>query len=150
MKQVQLGQSLIEMIVVIGVVIVLVTGIIAGTTVTLSRSRDSNIRSAAVRYAQEGIELARSQRDSGWTAFAALGTPYTTYCVDDNGVFTATGTSCTTPNVTNLYVRSVNLELKDAGNPTLERMAVDVVVQWGDLTNSSNVVELKTDLTQWK
>lgn len=142
------GQTLVEMIVVIGVVIILVTGIIAGTSASLSRANDSELRSSAIRYAQEGIELARQMRDSGWTAFAALGAAPTTYCVGDDAVFTPSVGSCSTPNINNLYVRSITLRLVAPGDPTQTKVTVDVVVTWGGST--ANNVELKTDLTQWR
>lgn len=131
------------MIVVIGVVVLLTTGIIAGTSASLSRTSDSQLRSAAVRYAQEGIELSRSIRDDGWNAFAALGQVPSTYCVGDDTAFTATTSTCSTPNINNVYARSVTLTLT---TPT--SMSVDVVVNWG--ASSNNKVELKTDLTQWR
>jgi len=77
MKQ-QQGQSLVEMIVVIGVVVLLTTGIVVGTTTSLSRSETSETRSQALSYAQEGIELARGLRDAGWNTFTALGNPQST------------------------------------------------------------------------
>ena len=120
---------LIEMIVVIGVVVILTTGIIAGTSISLSRTQGNQIRSSALQYAQEGIELARQQRDAGWTAF-----------VNDQG---------TTESTIGIYTRSISLTLENPGAAD-ERMLVDVVVSWGDVTQTDNNVELKTTLTQWK
>jgi len=123
------GQMLIEMIVVIGVVVILTTGIIAGTSMSLSRTQGNQIRSSALQYAQEGIELTRQKRDAGWTAF-----------VNDQG---------TTESTLGIYTRSISLTLENTGLAD-ERMLVDVVVSWGDATQTENNVELKTTLTQWK
>ncbi len=135
------GQTLVEMIVVIGVVVVLATGIIAGTSISLSRGQGSQNRAMATTYAQEGIELARQLRDEGWTAFAAMGTAPTVYCVGADGAFLQASPSCT-PNISNLFTRSVTLALSGPD------MSVDVLVTWG--ANASGKVELKTTLTHWR
>ncbi len=138
------------MVVIIGIVVVLATGIIAGTSVSLSRAQDSTLRTTAVKYAQEGVELARQRRDEGWLAFAALGAVANTYCVGDDNEFIA-AQSCTTPNVGNQYIRSMTLELLNAGSETSERMRVTVTVSWGDVIATPNkAVTLTTDLTQWR
>ncbi len=142
------GQLLVEMIVVIGVVVVLATGIVVGTTVALSGAQQNSLRSGATQYAQEGIELARDKRDAGWNAFADLGTPKTIYCVGTNKLFNETSGGCA-PNIGDQYTRKITLELIDPGSPTQVKMSVDVTVAWGDQTDA-NTVELTTDLTQWK
>lgn len=151
------GQSLVEMVVVIGVVILLATGIIAGTSATLARTQSNQLRSTALQYAQEGTEQVRALRDAGWNTFAPMGstadvppaTSPTKYCVGDDGVFQPTAVACT-PNVHGKFARTITLALINPGDPVNMYMSVDVVVSWGDLTNPNNSVELKTDLTQWK
>lgn len=144
------GQSLVEMIVVVGMVVLLVMGIVAGTTVALGRTQTVQMRSAAVKYAQEGIELTRSLRDTGWDMFAAMGTVESMYCTGDDGVFTLTATSCSDPNVHDVYTRTIILRLLPASGASVEKMSVTVVVAWGDITNPSNSVSLVTHLTQWQ
>jgi type II secretory pathway pseudopilin PulG len=146
------------MVVVIGVVIMLATGIVAGTTATLARTRTNELRSTALQYAQEGIEQTRSKRDAGWQTFAALGSTQdvpplsnkSVYCLGDDGIFLPTVVSCTTPNVHGKYTRSVTLTLVSPADPSQMYMSVDVVVSWGNTANPTNSVELKTDLTQWR
>ena len=131
----QKGQSLVEMIVIIGIVVLLATGIVAGTTVSLSRSKTSQVRSQALSIAQAGIELARATRDTGWEAFAALGDPQST----------------TVSTIDNTFTRSVTLQLIPIpAVPTMEEMKVTSRVAWGDTSNPSNAVELTTYLTQWR
>lgn len=144
------GQTLIEMIVIVGVVVLLVTGIVAATTASLSVTNSNAARSSAIQYAQEGIELARAQRDVGWNSFALLGTPRQSYCVGSNNEFQPTAIMCDYINVGNQFIRTITLELINPGDPTQVKMTVDVVVSWGDTTNPNNNVELKTDLTQWR
>lgn len=127
----QQGQSLVEMIVVIGMVVLLTTGIVAGTTASLSRSETSQVRSQALSYAQAGIELARGLRDNGWAAFAALGSP-----------------SSTTVSTLGTLTRSVTFQLTTVSG--VSTMKVTSRVAWGDTSNPSNAVELTTYLTQWR
>jgi type II secretory pathway pseudopilin PulG len=142
----QKGQTLVEMIVIIGIVVLLATGVVAGTTVSLSRSETSEIRSDAVSYAQSGIELARSLRDAGWDAFAAMGTPVSTYCVGSDGTFGQP--PCTALTIDGRFARAVTLELTTVlGIPT---MKVTSMVSWGDTSSPANAVELTTYLTQWQ
>lgn len=146
------GQTLVEMIVIVGIVVVLVTGIIAGTSISFSRTQDDQLRSTALSYAQEGIELTRQQRDQGWSGFALLGTNKTVYCVGsdkDYNVISPTDL-CTGPFINGKYVRSIVLELLNPGDPVNEKMSVDVVVTWSGSAATPNKVELQTYLTKWK
>lgn len=146
----QQGQSLLEMIVIVGMVVLLVTGIVAGTTVALSRSETSRVRSEALSLAQAGIELTREMRDSGWDAFALHGSSETTYCVGSDGMW---GPSpCAVPNIDNKFTRSITLHIIPIPEtaPPMEEMKVISRVVWGDTTNPSNAVQLTTYLTEWK
>jgi len=146
----QKGQSLVEMVVVIGMVVLLVTGIVAGTTVSLRRSETSQRRSNALSFAQEGIELARKTRDSGWTAFALLGSSETTYCVGSDGLWNPS--SPCSPNIDNKFTRSIMLHIIPIPDtdPPMDEMKVTSRVAWGDTTNPLNTVHLITYLTGWK
>lgn len=138
------GQSLIEMIVVIGVVVLLATGIVAGTTASLAATQQNQLRAKALRLAQQGIELTRALRDAGWNSFSRMGTAPSVYCVGEDGAFTISSSACTAPTLEGLYIRSVSLTL------TGGVMAVDSAVSWGNTSASKNTVELKTTLTQWQ
>jgi len=134
------------MIVVVGMVVLLTTGIVAGTTVSLSRSGTAQVRSIALSYAQAGIELARAQRDSGWDAFAAMGGyPPRVYCVGSVGSFVEE--ACVL-NMDNKYIRYVSLELTSVSG--VSTMKVTSKVSWDDTANPLNKIELTTYLTQWR
>lgn len=128
----QKGQSLVEMIVVIGMVVLLATGIVVGTTASLSRTESSQVRSQALSIAQAGIELARVTRDTGWEAFAALGDPEST----------------TVSTIDNTFTRSITFQLTTISG--ISTMKVTSQVIWGDTTNPLNKVKLTTYLTQWR
>jgi len=147
----QAGQSLVEMVVVIGVVVLLAVGIIAGTTASLSATQNAQTRSNALKFASEGIERTRELRDAGWNEFAALGEFESTYCVGDDGEFTLAATSCTSPNIEDRYIRAITLALVPAGDEyPAEKMSVRVAVSWEGTTQLGNSVELVTYLTQWR
>jgi len=134
------GQSLIEAVVAIGVVIMLVTGLIVGTTVALKNSRLARNRSTANKYAQEGIELARGLRDRGWIGFQARDG---LYCLGDDSIFPDTPSASCTINIGTAFTRSVSFNWQDP------RMETVVTVSWYTGTQTVSSV-LKTYFTQWK
>lgn len=139
----QSGQTLAEVVVAIGVIVLLVTGLIVGTSVTLKASQYSKARSQAVQYAQEAVELSRNLRDSGWTGFFPYGavTPIS-WCLDKAGSWTAMSGACSA-NIDNFYTRQVTFTWDDP------RMKTDVVVSWID-GNKTHTVPISTYFTQWK
>lgn len=143
MKKSTRGQTLAEVVVAIGVVVLLVTGLVVGTSVTLKASQYGKARSQAVQYAQEAIEIARNVRDSGWTAFTAYGGVSPIFwCLDKSGVWTAMSGSCS-PNIDNFYTRQVTVTWIDP------KMKVEVQVSWTD-GNKTYTVPITTYFTKWQ
>ncbi len=139
----QSGQTLAEVVVAIGVVVLLVTGLIFGTSVTLKASQYGKARSQAVQYAQEAVEIARGLRDSGWTTFLAYGdVAPRTWCLSKAGVWTAMSGACTA-NIDSVYTRTVTFTWIDPN------MKGDIVVSWAD-GNKTYTVPITTYFTQWK
>ena len=139
------GQTLAEVVVAIGVVVLLVTGLIFGTSITLKASQYGKARSQAVQYAQEAIEVTRSLRDSGWTTFFTYGgVAPLSWCLDKAGVWTAMSGTCST-NIDSFYTRQVTLTWIEIDS----KMKVDVVVSWID-GNKTFTVPVTTYFTQWK
>lgn len=135
------GQTIVEAIVVIGIVVILVTGLISGTTASLQTANNSRIRSEAVKYAQEGLEIVRSVRDTNWTNFQSHSG---LYCMGTDEQLVSADTcasNITTPEAK--LTRSV--EFAWLG----DRMEVTASVSYleGSLTRS---VSLSTYFTQWK
>ncbi len=134
------GQSLVEVIIVIAIVALLVTGLVVATTSSLKASQFARNKAIAVKYAQEGIELARSDRDISWTEFS---TRSGMYCLDDVTREFVPAASCS-PNVANnTLTRSVDF----SWNGT--RMQVAVTVNWidGDGPHTSQLV---TNFYKWR
>lgn len=72
------GQSLIEVVVAVGIVLVLVTGLVVATTFSLRYNQRSQIRTGALSYAKEGLEYIRQLRDLDWNTLPTTGT----YCLE--------------------------------------------------------------------
>lgn len=143
----QSGQTIVEAIVVVSVVAVLVTGLIAGTTVALRSTQTGRVKSQAIKYAEEGLEYVRSVRDDQWSAFQL----YTgTYCLsnDENGVVQALVSTVNTcdPNIITSdgqFTRSVNFSWDG------QKMHVEVRVQYPDGPDTKEVL-FQTYLTDWR
>lgn len=129
------------MLVVLGMVTVLVTSLVVGSTMSLRNQQASNLRDKALKYAQQGIETVRSLRDTDWVTFAAYSG---SYCLDINNVLTSRVDTCQ-PLLDTLYERVVTFTY-DVPN---ERMGVVMVVSWssGSKLYSTN---LETYYTNWK
>ncbi len=136
------GQSLVEVVVAVGVVILLVTGLIAGTTSSLKGSEFSRYKSRALKYTAEGIETVRSMRDTSWASLAAKSG---VWCLDSSGVWSQPGGGSCTINVDGFFTRSATFGWDSINS----RMTVDMVVSWTD-GSGTHKSELITYFTQWK
>jgi len=131
------GQSLVESVVTLGVVILLVTGLVIGTTASLKYAQSSRSRSTATQYASEGLELARKERDRGWTAFARSGT----FCVGTSGNIPTEPCDV----IDNTYSRSLEYTYND----TTKSVIVVSKVSWIE-GNETRIISLQTTFTNWK
>lgn len=139
------GQTLLELVIAIGVVAIVMTALVAAVTASLRYSQATRLRSRGVKYAQEGLELTRKLRDINiWDTFQAYSNGTGRWCLDELGVWTIDDASGICPISTGSnYWRRVNFVWNDP------RMEVTVTVSWGERTTPSTV-ELKTYFTQWK
>jgi len=141
MTRYQIGQALIEVTIAVAVVIILVTSLVAVTTFSLKTSRMGQMRSRAVKSAEEGLELVRQKKNAGWTAFRALDGAW---CLDQEGVWTAAEEFCPITDVKG-FQRTVDL----TWNEVSSRMDVTVTAGWyeGDDYFQSR---LDSFFTEWK
>lgn len=101
------GQSLIEVLVALGLISLIITGVATVITTSLNNAQFSQDQATATKYAQEGLEITRSIRESNSGTFAEL---EGTYCLAKGA--TALGPAqlnCTQPN-TDHFIRSVRIE----------------------------------------
>jgi len=141
------GQSLAEVTIAVSVVILIITGLIVGTTASLKTSQFNRSRSIAVKYAQEAMERARKLRDGGWTTFQSYGSATgNTWCLDGAGQWIDVPTICEVNSyLDNVFNRTV-LFTWDSVN---DRMRIDISVAWADV-NRDHTVTLSSILTQWR
>lgn len=135
------GQSLVEAIVIIGITVLLSTGVIAATTASLRVAQTGRTRTQAVTYAQEGIELIRKIRDEDWSVFQSYDG---LYCLGSNQTLVSSSgcsTNITTPQGS--FTRSVQFTWQ---NP---RMVVTVTVSYPDGSGTRDT-NLTTYMTEWK
>ncbi len=64
------GQTLIETVVIVGLVVFVLVAVVAGLVIAIKNSGFSNNQAVATKYAQETIEQFQSQRQQlGWESF---------------------------------------------------------------------------------
>jgi type II secretory pathway pseudopilin PulG len=143
-KNNQMGQTLVEVIVVIGIVIIMITVVVQTSLNSVKTTTFTEYKSQATAYAKEGIELARAQRDAGWYAFATRGNSTgVTWCVDGNGTWTQAVT-CSSK-IDGVFDRIITLTYNSAA----QQMTVVSRVTWleGGNTRQSEVTTL---LSNWR
>lgn len=140
-KTLFIGQSLVESVITLGVVILLVTGLVIGTTSALSYAQDSRTRSVATQYASEGLEIARRERDAGWTAFARSGT----FCVDASAAIPSDPCQL----IAGRFTRTLTY-VPDTTTTEVHQVVVTSVVSWIDRDAETKSLSLQTTFTNWK
>ncbi len=135
----QSGQTLAEIVVALAIVILLVVGLIVGTTSSVRSTDQGRMRSLAVKYNQEALELVRQKRDSDWDVFAAYSG---LWCIDKEGVWSQA--SLCPANIDNTFTRSVVF----TWNAGASRMDIVATVSWPDGA-TVHKSELVTFFTQW-
>ena len=139
------GQTLVEAIIAISVVVLLVTGLIAGTSASLKTSQSGRSRDQAVKLAEEGVEYARSLRDENWATFAAYSGSYCFDTTADPPLIATVGVNCSTKKTTadTVFNRIITFSLSGT------RMTITSTVSYIENTKTQRVT-LTTYLTQWK
>lgn len=110
----QKGQSLFEVVVAIGVVALLLTGLASAVTRSVSNTTFAKNQSIANRYSQQAVEWMRTERDTSWDQLAnGVGSSQPVsvapiYCINTLVLSSANDTACTT-NITNeIFKREVS------------------------------------------
>lgn len=138
------GQTLVEVVVAIGAVMLIVTGLIIASTASLNAGQFVKLQGSAVHYAQGGVELARTLRNEGWDAFAAYGNASgISWCLDGDGTWSSVPVGGCPYAIENTFARTVVFTWQDP------KMQVDVTVSWlrGGTVQSTS---LTTYLTKWE
>lgn len=134
------GQSIIEVIVALGITLLMVMGLVVGTTASIRTSETGRQRSLAIKYTQEALEMTRQLRDANWSAFQAKSG---LWCLDKAGAWTQVE-PCPV-NIDSTFRREVNF----TWNGTNARMEVTASTYWND-GNTTHKSEIETYFTQWQ
>ena len=130
-----------EIVVALGIVIVLISGLIVGATSAVRTNDQSRLRSLAVGYVQEALELTRKLRDESWDTFQVKNG---LWCLDKAGVWTQAVVTCPS-NIDSVFTRGVTF----SWNAGALRMDITARVSWQDgaATHQSSLI---TFFTQWQ
>lgn len=122
------GQTFVEVLVALGVIIVITTAISGIVINSMSNSRFSKDQNLATQYAQEGMEIVRRLRDNDYITFRTYNT---TYCLD--GGSDILGSNCSSANVNGFFLRKVVVTQSFcAGSAVADSANVIVTVSWQD------------------
>ena len=133
------GQSLVEVLVAVGIISLVLVAIVAGVTLAIKNASFSKNQTSATRYAQEAMEWLRNQRDQDWNAF--VGRNGRAYCL--NNLSWSTG-SCEYV-LGGIFKREAIL----SGLVTDPRIEVKVTVSWQD-AGGTHQSELSSYFTKWQ
>ncbi len=131
----QKGQSLIEAVVALGAAALIISAIAIAVITSVNNSDYSKYQNQATNYAQQGIEIMRSQAQSDWANFEAKTNPNSkvTYCLGQNAtdLTNFTGTHCVQnigpdPNDP-FFIREITIYPPDASG-----IRVESAVYWID------------------
>lgn len=131
------GQTVLEAVIVVGIVIVFVTGILSLATITLHAAQLAKRRSRATALARANIELVRSLRDGDYTTFKQK---TGSFCVGSEGVWTSADSGCAV-SIDRLYARKITLDW----NESTDTVHVISDVSWHEAGGDKHAV-LETKL----
>lgn len=133
------GQTLFEVVAIVAIVAILVTSIVSVVAVSVRNSRFSKTQAEASRWAQEGMEWVRQQRDTNWPDFSQKAGDY---CMQN--LSWTPGRCAGTATIANTsFERNVTIV------PSGREFQVDVIVSWKD-SGGSHQSRLTTVLTNWQ
>ncbi len=112
------GSTLIEVLIALGVAVGIISAITIAVITGLSNTQSAKNQNLATQYAEQGMEVVQTLRNSDWTTFSSLSN---VYCLPRNSTTLTPriGTSCG-QNV-DIFVREVTLTAasSDCTPPTL-------------------------------
>lgn len=137
------GQTLIEIVLALSVVVAVITGITFAITSSLTNATFTKNQNLATQYAQQGMEVVRRIRDKSWAAFFSLPIVSGTvnFCLSKNSqkltvrpgsYCTSDGTKDGIPNV-GIFVREIRIQSSNPNcSPGGANVKATVFVAWKD------------------
>ncbi|MBU1322439.1 hypothetical protein KKE48_03345 [Patescibacteria group bacterium] len=139
-KKQNLGQSLIEVVVAVGMIALLLTAVLALISLSVKNSRLAKDRTIAVGLAQQGVELMRTYRDYSFTDLSGQADGSVYNLAENWTVGPLLISPCLTKNIYTYYTRCVKL------SPGIE---VIVTVDWQEGSQNFQTVQ-STNLSLWE
>jgi len=136
------GQSLIEVLVALGVVSLLLVSLLTIVSTSIKNSRIAKDRTLAVELAQEGMELMRAYRDFSWSEFSDKASGTNWLLVDDWTVEVGLDVICPST-VADYFKRCVELS---SGDGVVD---VQMIVSWFEGDQEMQTVQT-TKLSRWE
>lgn len=138
------GQSLIETVIAIAVVVLIVSGLVIAVISSMRSAQSSRARSLATKLTQDGIESIRNLRDSGWANFIDSYTSFDEWCLGTDGI--PSPPDCTDITISNLHFTRTAL-IENSGQ---DQVTVTVRVTWKDGSTTDRQSKASTYLTKWR
>lgn len=139
------GQSVFELIVALGVGVLILTSLVKIVTISVRNATYSKEQAQATRYAQEGVEWIRTERDKDWQGLLNKSQTGSSkeWCIG-NLSWPAVAPGCSSNEMIANTSFSRKVELLTRSSDIIE---VDVTVSWNNGgEHSSNI---STRLTNW-
>ncbi|KKR09835.1 MAG: hypothetical protein UT38_C0019G0003 [Microgenomates group bacterium GW2011_GWA2_39_19] len=134
-----LGQGLFELVVAMGIGVLVMTSLVKLITVSIKNTTFAKNQSLATRYAQEGIEWIRGQRDVSWSTLLTYSSDDAnpTWCI--NTLNWNTHSVCSSTISSTIFSRKLTLD--KTSNSNVDLIEATVVVDWpdGNITHNSRV-----------
>lgn len=144
------GQSLIEVLVALSLAVLAIGALVSVTVTSVKNAQFSQNQTQAEKYAQEGMEWVRLQKESlpSWSAFSGKSSP-SPYCI--NNLDWNLPFSCGASNITGtIYKRELNLSQPgDCPNSSPSPINAKVTVYWTDSIRIHQAVR-ETCFTNWE
>lgn len=100
------GDTLIEVLIALTIAVLVVSAITVLGITSLNNAKFVTTQDQATKYTQEGLEIVRKIRNSNYVAYASYSG---VYCLAKNAL-SLVGGPCTTANIDNIYIRSVEIQ----------------------------------------
>lgn len=139
------GQTLIELLVTLGIATIFIVTLISVSTGALGNINFSKTQSDGNRYAREALEWIRAQRDADWTMFsgkASVGG--TTWCLSTLAWPGSSGSCGSTKIPSTIFTRETTLTTVSAS-----KINVTINVTWTDGHGGHNA-QVNSTFTNWK
>lgn len=124
------GQSLLEVLVAMAIAILILAALAMAVISAVRNAQFAKNQTLATKYANEGLEWLRAERDADWTSFTAKAG--SSYCLND---LSWVGGSCSGFLLANIFKREATLITIEADS----KVEVQLTVSWRDSLGSHQV-----------